>query len=612
MEEAGQGRGQARAIWWRSTHREQSVRVLIAPLKAPARPAQRHRRGRMPKQRYPWAPQSSSGPPDALRGSHPQQHRHQPLLLLALARRPSPEMGRRSLLCATPERPRAALAPACVSRVRNGRLSSPPFRIRAPLCQVRSIRDRVSATSYAQGSPFIHPKLTQPVHAARMDPATKALNRVLPFVPPFYPDETVYSFLARCQHLRGHSVREFNKLVFGRLYYVSLSGMPSGLDRVASLFVNPAISAEYIARKHTLLPFHTAFHLVTDRLRFLAAMCGDAGANVGSVPQDPFDTRKGFRFCLVCHEQMTEKHGTLYWKRIHQIPIVTICPDHDVPLRFSSAPWSRRDYYQPTEDNCPADAPTLLDGNKSVDHDLLRHLAESARDLLENDDLQVERPDPRISLVMTLKAKGYTDPADGVSWKLLRPIVDDIINRLPAIYPKITSTTKPSRTVPSWLSRHRHVGERAVAATTLLAQRIADEAPTIPLPFGKGPWECINPVSDHRGAKVIQAIDWDIAVQGGRRAMLRCECGFAYTLQTKDGSIGKPRFSKFGPLLAKVIVNARARDMSLWQTAESVGLTVVALLNAMERENIPIHWRKLPSAFREQSAKKRARSAGAG
>jgi len=119
----------------------------------------------------------------------------------------------------------------------------------------------------------------------------------------------------------------------------------------------------------------------------------------------------------------------------------------------------------------------------------------------------------------------------------------------------------------------------------------------------------MNPASDHFGAATITRISRRTTYADGYRALFKCACGYAYTRQSHaDGSIGKPRFSCFGPLLGKAVANARTKNKSLWVTAESLGMPVVALLNAMEKEGVPIHWPKLPQAYRDGSAKRKARA----
>lgn len=59
------------------------------------------------------------------------------------------------------------------------------------------------------------------------------------------------------------------------------------------------------------------------------------------------------------------------------------------------------------------------------------------------------------------------------------------------------------------------------------------------LPFGAGPWPCLNSASDHLGQRLITTIEVSMTRRGRRRVPLgtfRCICGFAYSRVGPDRS----------------------------------------------------------------------------
>jgi hypothetical protein len=67
--------------------------------------------------------------------------------------------------------------------------------------------------------------------------------------------------------------------------------------------------------------------------------------------------------------------------------------------------------------------------------------------------------------------------------------------------------------------------------------------------FGPGPWPCRNPLADHLGEPVADAL----AITRNREAMIgaiSCRCGYVYWHSlSPDGRFGPPRYRCYGPLL---------------------------------------------------------------
>jgi hypothetical protein len=59
------------------------------------------------------------------------------------------------------------------------------------------------------------------------------------------------------------------------------------------------------------------------------------------------------------------------------------------------------------------------------------------------------------------------------------------------------------------------------------------------LPFGTGPWPCLNSASEHLGQRLITTVELSMITRSHRRVPLgtfRCACGFAYSRVGPDRS----------------------------------------------------------------------------
>ena len=53
------------------------------------------------------------------------------------------------------------------------------------------------------------------------------------------------------------------------------------------------------------------------------------------------DGTEGLKYCPTCYLLDTEKYGEPFWHRVHQIPLLPICPMHQVPLVVVPAKFTR-------------------------------------------------------------------------------------------------------------------------------------------------------------------------------------------------------------------------------------------------------------------------------
>lgn len=184
---------------------------------------------------------------------------------------------------------------------------------------------------------------------------------MLHFLPPTYPDELLYSLLARihrCLDLNGP--KRTLDILFGSRSVRAGVALQAHLGALSDrLPADRHLSAERLARDFTLFPYLTAFQPEAVRASVLRALI-DGPANWINVrlglAASTVRSSIALRYCPACRAEMLHVQGELYWRRVHQLPGVLVCPDHGIALADSLVVPSRtgqHEFVAADEDNCP-------------------------------------------------------------------------------------------------------------------------------------------------------------------------------------------------------------------------------------------------------------------
>ena len=153
---------------------------------------------------------------------------------------------------------------------------------------------------------------------------------MIAFFPEIYPDELLYSQLARY-----HSRSGYARLVFtiADIYNNEKLVHPS-IDFVnrytpdAMQWITKYEPWEVIAEQHTMYPAYIRF---LPKLRRIDAIngilsCEGNWKNLMCIPL--LNESRYIRYCPECAKADREKYGETYWHREHQIPRIRVCPKH--------------------------------------------------------------------------------------------------------------------------------------------------------------------------------------------------------------------------------------------------------------------------------------------
>lgn len=178
------------------------------------------------------------------------------------------------------------------------------------------------------------------------------------YVPTPYPDELLFSILARWyHHLRREGMKRqtFERWLFSGQGRAQGLRFPTQLEALSQrVRGDPRYAVERLIDHHTLTPIWAPF-MDTSRWQALVATMRHSGSmTVGQKrPQSP-KTPRELRYCTECVEADLLQWNETYWHRVHQAPGVSVCPYHGVLLYRNSLPAPGPPYPLP-----PAHTPVI-------------------------------------------------------------------------------------------------------------------------------------------------------------------------------------------------------------------------------------------------------------
>lgn len=164
---------------------------------------------------------------------------------------------------------------------------------------------------------------------------------MLPYFPAPYPDELLYSLLARYhRHTCSTSPKRTLEDLFGSRNVRATVDLPGHLGALSDhLPLGLGLAPERLAAESTLFPYYTAFQPPAVVAGVLAALIDGRADGIHlrlGIATTTVSTPTGLRYCPLCHSEALARWGERFWRRAHQLPGVLVCPDHGVPLADSS------------------------------------------------------------------------------------------------------------------------------------------------------------------------------------------------------------------------------------------------------------------------------------
>lgn len=183
--------------------------------------------------------------------------------------------------------------------------------------------------------------------------------------PDLYPDELVYSCLARYAAHTGYIVHRSvaEDLFLNRLDRPSIEFFNALTEDALSRLTAKRYITDMI-HDHTMFDYYARFVSAEKRKRLMDMLIsGDVKGFNNAISTRKMGERF-LRFCPTCAQEDRQRYGETYWHRIHQLPEIRVCAKHSCHLCDTGTPMSSNvsPAFYPAEVTIPYDVvPRLCD-----------------------------------------------------------------------------------------------------------------------------------------------------------------------------------------------------------------------------------------------------------
>ena len=159
---------------------------------------------------------------------------------------------------------------------------------------------------------------------------------MISYFPQIYPDELLYSQLARYYYKSGYMAYIFaaEDLFTNRWVRPDIEFLNSYTQDAYGVITKNMPLYEVIM-KHTMFPYYGRFLDKERRNKAFSALVNMQGGyrNLLAIPKT--NKERYLRYCPLCVNEDRQKYGETYWHRMHQMIGVDVCPIHFCALLSS-------------------------------------------------------------------------------------------------------------------------------------------------------------------------------------------------------------------------------------------------------------------------------------
>jgi hypothetical protein len=420
---------------------------------------------------------------------------------------------------------------------------------------------------------------------------------VLPYFPAIYPGEMLYSVLARYhRHVGLPGPMHTLEALFGNRKVIATLDLQGHLQLLADRIpLGRGLTVDRMIDTLTLYPYFIAFEPPSLQATVRQAMKRGAVENlhirlglvafrVARIDQ--------LRFCPECAQEMLTNHGELYWHRDHQLPSVLICPRHAHPMLESLVSFSqhsRHEFVAATPENCPSHARPVI---PVIEHAMVTHLQRLAllsAELLDN---------PPVSRTFSGWTAFYrsqmleTGLAHSITKIDQQRLDEEFRSHYGMALRLLPSVMEANGFAGDWLTaivrNHRKANHPLyhLLVQDFLAQRERKISP-----FGTGPWPCPNPLAQHSSPTPIKSMTRH-RNRNNAVGVFTCTCGYSYTrcFCSTTGTLGPPRFLRYGPLLEPALRKLVASGSSLRETGRVLQIDPKTVVLLARNLGVAVPW----------------------
>ena len=363
---------------------------------------------------------------------------------------------------------------------------------------------------------------------------------MLSFLPNPYPDELLYSTLAR-YHIRSGNTS--SKITLQELYNdtktIATTDLPSNIDALIKQL--PPLSshtANNLINNHTLYPFYASFLPQQRAIMIQKSMKGQYGGHIHAftgISASSIPTPQFFRFCSDCLKQDEQEYGEIYWHRIHQTPGVLVCPYHGTPLHNSTVNYqglNQHKYEAASLENCRENASVPNYSVKALK--ILCQISQDIAWLFNHQQLPQPLDWYRQRYLNLLIDKKLATASKRVYQKQL---IDEFIFFFGQEVLENLSSMIDNKDDHNWLSSIVRKNRKSFHPIRHLLMMIFLKGSAKAFfeehhsykPFGKSPWLCFNGAVDHYLQPVVTNLKVSHCIDNKKPlGTFSCSCGMVY------------------------------------------------------------------------------------
>ncbi|WP_210124654.1 MULTISPECIES: TnsD family Tn7-like transposition protein [unclassified Staphylococcus] len=409
---------------------------------------------------------------------------------------------------------------------------------------------------------------------------------MLPFFTDPYPDELIYSAIARYHFYSGNiDYKDTLEEVFQSRSVIPSLEIGSHFDALAQQIGN-RYSVESLLAKHTIYPFYAPFLSKQRQQEILWDVQGDGkglytrlGMIAGGICK-----KDGLYYCSQCAKGDIDRYGEPYIHREHQLQGIDLCAHHYLQLKKYPDEFTEHSRIKFIRFEVQKmDLSVIQKVVYPERFDIQVNLATMAYQLLNVDIVVFSREEIFKRYQMLLKEKNLITTSNQVRQKEL---FDAFQVNFPKGFLEKYESNFNGEDEHNWLkvltrNEKRHVHPLRHLFFLYFLGKDVEELFRVREdlgPFGKGPWPCLNKAADHYKQLVISNVkitrDFKTTAPIGT---FECSCGYIYARKGPDKSsedkyhIG--RVKVFGATwMDKLRVLASNKNLSIRAMAEMLGV----------------------------------------
>ncbi|NMM62209.1 hypothetical protein HBE96_05820 [Clostridium sp. P21] len=355
-----------------------------------------------------------------------------------------------------------------------------------------------------------------------------------------YPEELISSVCARYDYYIGNVNKKDTLMeLFGKRDIASFKLFPSRLGYLEKQLSNKTYTSDYFIYNHTVVPLYLPFITKSKQIEVINLMKSEGSSaiyHILGISTGDIKTIKGYRYCPECVKSDESMFGEPYFHTYHQLQGVMVCHKHGCLLQeYNVEPSSR--FIRLDINRLNSIKPMFYE--KGINEMLIK-IAKAAYFILTLPYLEYSVEDIKHKLMILLNRKNYITHKNKIRQNKL-------INDFSSYYGHVILQLLNSKINDIKVNWIRNIAQNRGSVVNPLRYillilfltnddiKMFFKVQEDENPFGKGPWPCLNPISEHYLEKVIDKCE----IENGYRSnipkgIFKCKCGYVYTRTGRD------------------------------------------------------------------------------